>query len=58
MNLVVVSEHPCCRIGLATILKGVDSEATIVEVANVDALIDRVGQDGSVVDGRRLAGWS
>jgi len=48
MNLVVVSEHPCCRIGLATILKGVDSEATIVEVANVDALIERVEKDGSV----------
>lgn len=49
MNLVVVSEHPCCRIGLATILKGVDAEATIVEVANVDALIERVGQQGSVI---------
>ena len=48
MNLVVVSEHPCCRIGLATILKGVDAEATIVEVADVDALIERVGQHGSV----------
>lgn len=45
MNLVVVSEHPCFRIGLATILKDVDSEASISEVANIDALVDMVKQD-------------
>lgn len=48
MKLVVVSEDPCCRIGLATILKGVDAEATIAEVANIDALIDMMGQSGPV----------
>ena len=41
MKLVVVSEHPCCRIGLATILNGVDAAATIVEAKSIDELVDR-----------------
>ncbi len=48
MKLVVVSEHPCCRIGLATILSGVDAAATIIEANSIDDLIDVKGAEGSV----------
>ncbi len=43
-----MGEHPCCRIGLATILKGVDVDAQIIELADIDALIDEMERDGPV----------
>ncbi len=48
MKLAVVSEHPCCRIGLATILGDADTSATIREAQSVDELLDLVRQDGPV----------
>jgi DNA-binding NarL/FixJ family response regulator len=48
MKLVVVSEHPCCRIGMATILAGVDQAATILEAKNIDELIDVKNANGPI----------
>jgi DNA-binding NarL/FixJ family response regulator len=48
MKLIVISEHPCCRLGLATTLKEVGPAAVIVEAASIDHMVEQIGEDGKV----------
>ncbi len=40
MQIFVVSGHPCCRLGLATILEGVVENVQVVEARSIDHLAE------------------
>jgi len=40
MKLIIISEFPCCRLGLAAILSDVDPIATVLEMKSIDDLVD------------------
>lgn len=48
VKIVIVSEHPCCRLGLATILSGVDADASIIEATSTDHSLELVRESGII----------
>ncbi|PCJ69659.1 MAG: hypothetical protein COA62_09075 [Rhodobiaceae bacterium] len=48
MKLIIISEFPCCRLGLATILSEVDPIATVLEVKSINDLVDLKDECGKI----------
>lgn len=48
MKLIIISEHPCCRLGIATTLKEVGPAVTIFELTSIDQMLELQAEQGRI----------